>query len=37
MLIYLATVFNWTNVKDGFGIVAGMSYVSSGWFQFEEE
>lgn len=30
------TVFNWTNVKDGFGIVAGMSCVSTGWFQFEE-
>ena len=28
------TVFNWTNVKDGFGIVAGMSHVSTGWFQF---
>lgn len=30
------TVFNWTNVKDGFGIVAGMSCVSTGWFQFDE-
>ncbi len=30
------TVLNWTNVKDGFGIVAGMSSVSTGWFQFKE-
>lgn len=30
------TVFNWTNVNGGFGIVAGMSCVSTGWFQFDE-
>ncbi len=30
------TVFNWTNVKDGFGIVAGMSHISTGWFSFDD-
>ena len=30
------TIFNWTNVRNGFGIVAGMSYVSTGWFKIPD-
>lgn len=29
------TIFNWTNVQGGFGIVSGMSTLSTGWFHIE--
>lgn len=31
----IPAVFNWTNVQGGFGIVAGMSTLSTGWFHLE--
>lgn len=31
----IPAVFNWTNVHGGFGIVSGMSILSTGWFHLE--